>query len=236
VIVARGAQRQRGIAALAPIATAVALMALLFSGRVESVSGEQIDEYQANIRRLVDNIPYRVGDWYGKDVPAPPAAVKILRPNALLQRRYTELGTGRTFSLLVVHTEEARDMQGHWPPNCYPASGWELLDTRQTTIETDSAVIPVKDYSFRRTVDGFEQRMNVLGFFVLPGDGADFLTSYQALVRAGRNKATAGLGAAQIQLLSGNDIDDAERKELARMFVSSIDSLIRVIAGGVNRG
>jgi Protein of unknown function (DUF3485) len=236
VIVARGAKRQRGIAALAPIATAVALIALLFSGRVESVSGEQIDEYQANIRRLVDNIPYRVGDWYGKDVPAPPAAVKILRPNALLQRRYTELGTGRTFSLLVVHTEEARDMQGHWPPNCYPASGWELLDTRQTTIETDSAVIPVKDYSFRRTVDGFEQRMNVMGFFVLPGDDADFLTSYQALVRAGRRKATAGLGAAQIQLLSGNDIDDAERKELARMFVSSIDSLIRVIAGGVNRG
>jgi len=234
--VARGAKRQRGIAALAPIVTAMALIAMLFSGRVESVSGEQIDEYQANIRRLVDNIPYRVGDWYGKDVPAPPAAVKILRPNALLQRRYTELGTGRTFSLLVVHTEEARDMQGHWPPNCYPASGWELLDTRQTTIETDSAVIPVNDYSFRRTVDGFEQRMNVLGFFVLPGDDADFLTSYQALVRAGRNKATAGLGAAQIQLLSGSDIDDAERKELARMFVGSIDSLIRVIAGGVNRG
>ncbi len=233
---ARGAKRQRGIAALAPIVTAMALIAMLFSGRVESVSGEQIDEYQANIRRLVDNIPYRVGDWYGKDVPAPPAAVKILRPNALLQRRYTELGTGRTFSLLVVHTEEARDMQGHWPPNCYPASGWELLDTRQTTIETDSAVIPVNDYSFRRTVDGFEQRMNVLGFFVLPGDDADFLTSYQALVRAGRNKATAGLGAAQIQLLSGSDIDDAERKELARMFVGSIDSLIRVIAGGVNRG
>lgn len=235
MIVVRGAKRHRGIAALAPMVTTVALIALLFSGRVETVSGEEIDVYQTSIRRLVDKIPYRVGDWFGKDVPAPPAAVKILRPNALLQRRYTELGTGRTFSLLIVHTEEARDMQGHWPPNCYPATGWELLETRQTTIEMDSALIPAKDYSFRRTVDGFEQRMNVMGFFVMPGDGADFLTSYQALVRAGRRKATAGLGAAQIQLVSGDDIDDAERRELARMFVSSIDSLIRVIARGVNR-
>lgn len=232
----RGRKQMSWVGRLAPVATIALLIGMLQTGGVDAVSGEQVDAYQSRIRRMVDAIPYKIGPWVGDDVAPPPSAVKMLKPNAILERRFVEPATGRTFSLLVVHTEEARDMQGHWPPNCYPANGWELLDTRDSTIELDGMLIPVKDYAFRRMMDGFERRMNVMGFFIVPEEDAGFLTSYKAMVTAGQRRSTAGLGAAQIQLISGDEFTAVERRELAQQFLQAIEPLIHTIAGGVDRG
>ena len=228
--------KKLGIRTAAPLATAAILIVMLFSGGVEAVSTEQTTSYHAKVKQLVEQIPYKIGPWIGKDVAAPPAAVKILKPNALLQRRFTNPATGQTFSLLVVHCGDVRDMQGHWPPICYPAHGWELTETQQTALAVPGSMIPASEYDFRRVVDGFEQTMNVIGFFVVPEGDAEIVSSYNALTSASKQRTRAGLGAAQIQLVSGSDLNEAQRHEISQEFVQAIEPLIQVIAGGVHGG
>lgn len=231
-----GFAKNRGLTTLAPVATAALLIALMLSGGVEAITTEQTEVYHEDVRELVDQIPYRIGPWIGADVEAPPPAVKLLKPNALLQRRFVDPSTGRSFSLLVVHCGDVGDMEGHWPPICYPAHGWVIQDERETAISISDSQIPAREYHFRRVVDGFEQQMNVIGFFVVPNGSAEIVSSYEALKAAARRRSLAGLGAAQIQLVGGSDLDAAERRQIAQEFVQAIEPLIRVIAGGVHGG
>lgn len=219
----------------APFVAAGILVALMLSGGSAAISDEQTEQYHETVGALIDGIPVKIGPWIGKDVEAPPAAVKILRPNRLLQRRYVNPATGRSFSLLVVHCGDVRDMQGHYPPQCYPAHGWEQLGSRDVAVALSGSAFPAKEYDFRRTTDGFEQRMNVIGFFVVPDGNVEIVSTYEGLMSAARRRTRAGLGAAQIQLVSGGDMDAAERRQIAEEFVEAIAPVIRVIAGGVRR-
>ena len=221
---------------IAPALAAGILLALLATGGSGSITTAQTEKYQRKVAAMIDQIPVKVGPWIGRDVQAPAAAVKILRPNRILQRRYTNPATGQTFSLLVVDTGDVRDMQGHYPPKCYPAHGWEELDRRDIAVDFAGSSFPAKEYDFRRTVDGFEQRMNVIGFFVVPDGSVDLVSTYKGLLAAGRRRTQAGLGAAQIQLVSGGDMDAGERRRLANLFVRAIEPVIRVVAGGVRGG
>jgi len=221
---------------LAPALSAGLLIALMATGGAATISTEQTEAYHAAVRRAVEIIPYKIGPWVGRDVEAPPAAVKILRPNVLLQRRFTDPRTGRAFSLLVVHTGDVRDMLGHYPPKCYPAHGWVETDRKDTSIPIAGGGMPATEYDFRRLSDGFEQHLNVIGFFVVPGGDMDVVASYSEVTAAGRQRTRAGLGAAQIQLVSGGDFDAAERREIAAEFVQAIEPVIRVIAGGIQGG
>ena len=49
-------------------------------------------------------------------------------PTAVLSRRFVELGTGRHATLGVIHCGDVRDMNGHYPPSCYPSSGWHARE------------------------------------------------------------------------------------------------------------
>lgn len=232
----RSAKRKHGAAALAPIVTVALLCGYMFTGGVEAISTEQTELYHAHVKKYVNEIPYRIGSWVGTDVEAPPAAVRLLKPNALLQRRFVDPMSGRSFSLLVVHCGDVRDMQGHWPPICYPAHGWEITGSRETSLEISDVRVPAHEYDFVRYVDGFEQRMNVIGFFIVPEGDAEIVSSYQALTAAGRQRSRAGLGAAQVQFVSGGDMSASDRKRFAQEFVQAIEPMVRVIAEGVRGG
>src|SRR5437879_3851825 len=64
--------------------------------------------FHARVREAVGKIPVRIGDWEGTEVPVPPAAGKLLRPNVLFCRNYHHLGTGRRATLLLVHCRDSR--------------------------------------------------------------------------------------------------------------------------------
>jgi len=59
--------------------------------------------------------------WTAKvpDNELPPGAVALLKPNLDICRTYLN----PRFEFLLVQCLDARDMGGHFPPNCYPASG-----------------------------------------------------------------------------------------------------------------
>lgn len=218
----------------APIICAMILGAIASVGSIDADSIPGAEAYRLKVKDAIEKIPYRVGTWLGTDVDAPPAAVKLLKPNKLLQRRYVDTVTGLTFNLLIVHCSDTRDMVGHYPPVCYPAHGWVEDARHATTVTLEGASYPAMDYDFSRVVQGAEQKLSVLSFFVLPngrivGDREDLDSA------AGRRSASQ-LGAAQIQIVGDATASESQRRQAVEEFVRAIEPTIRAVAEGPNHG
>jgi hypothetical protein len=109
------------------------------------------------------------GSWSGKDTEMPTPAIQLLRPNAILSRRYKNEARNEFVDFLIVDCGDARDLQGHYPPNCYPAQGEnELLDERKLRVwHLPHMDITGVEYHFApksQTSDG----KVVFNFFVMP--------------------------------------------------------------------
>lgn len=154
------------------------------------------------IRSSLAEVPYVSGDWVGADCPLPAGATEILMPTAVLSRRFTELGTSRQAMLGIIHCGDVRDMHGHYPPSCYPSSGWRPRDTGHDTIRLSlgDESFDAKLYRFSSVDSGGSRReVSVVGFFVLP-DGT--VTSEMEALRARAAKLEISkLGVGQIQVV-----------------------------------
>lgn len=214
----------------APLIAAALLLGLLLTRPFEVRDLPGTDRYFAEVRRRIEAIPYKIGPWLGKDVEVSVAAVRLLRPNKLMQRQYTDQETGRVLQLLVVHCGDTRDMRGHYPPVCYPAHGWRTIASRETTVTVDHAALPAKVYDFARVVGGVENRMSVVNLFVVPRPEGAFFSDIDALERASQDIRGAGLGAAQIQIVSvGDDQTRADESDINRFF-DSLEPVLRAIS------
>ncbi len=219
---------------LAPAACgAVLLAALAFA----NFGGEPIPgavEYHARVREAIEKIPYRIGAWVGDDIETPPAAVRLLKPNKIIQRKYVDLGSGETFHLLVVHCQQTRDMLGHYPPQCYPAHGWTQEAVRETTLEFNGQTFAARDYEFDRPGQSAEQRMLIYSFFVLPN--RNIVADMETLNRVSGRRAASQLGAAQVQILGGENMPKEQRRKIISEFILAIEPVIREVAEGVGHG
>ncbi|MDY7108295.1 MAG: exosortase-associated EpsI family protein, partial [Planctomycetota bacterium] len=104
---------------------------------------------RVEIAAAMEGVPFFVGDWVGEDEAVPREAQKLLRPNAILSRRYRRPG-GTWLHLLVVHCSDARDMLGHYPPICYPSAGWVAIPPPDPDVHVilDDRPVPVRTYMF----------------------------------------------------------------------------------------
>ena len=76
------------------------------------------------------------GIWVGKEVPPAKEAVRLLKPNCIISREYTDTRSNdrygsRNCSVLIVQCRDSRDMVGHYPENCYPHIGELMVDKRE---------------------------------------------------------------------------------------------------------
>lgn len=173
------------------------------------------------IRRVLEGVPLRCGEWIGEEQPLAPAAVELLRPNASLSRSYRRIGSDDRIALSVIHCSDARDMAGHYPPICYPAHGWSLVRRSEipefggvsveqagradefesmTLTLQDQRTLPLRVYRFSRMGEGLsELKMTILSAFILP-DGS--WSSELGVVRDMQTKRRATReGVAQIQIV-----------------------------------
>ena len=220
---------------IAPIVAGVALLSMLAFGRIDPQSLPGVTEYHQSVAKAIDSIPYRIGNWIGTDIEAPRDAVKLLRPNRLLQRDYVDPATRERFSLLVVHCASLDDMIGHYPPICYPAHGWrkdEDQGVRETTFELDGMRFPARNYRFYRLISSTRQDMNVFSFFVLP-DGR-IVSDMERLREVAGNRARAQFGAAQVQIVGGEHLPPDVRAEKMEEFVQAIEKVLRTVGSGVH--
>jgi hypothetical protein len=224
---------------LIPSGSAALLVAMLMIGGVSLRRPSGLEGYFEHVRDVVTAIPRRIGQWNG--LPADsvsPQARDLLKPNIILQRRYTNLDTNKTVSLLVVHCGNVRDMEGHYPLNCYPNQGWVTGKLADRVIETDRLAIPARDYPFTLppAPESLEvpRPLRVTGFFVMPTPDEPVYREIKALEAASRSPTATGLGSAQIQILSSDAFSEQEWDTILRDFGEALADAIETIGGGVH--
>ncbi len=166
--------------------------------RLEAVPKERGIEVTAAFNAL----PYRLGSWIGSDVPLPAGATEILNSSAVVSRRYQELGTGRRATLGIVHCSDIRDMLGHYPPNCYPSSGYTVSEGNGEIVKLAIGSDPIEAviYRFvRAETDGSQRELTVVGFFVLPEIGTS--VDMKLVTAMARSRAVSQRGIGQVQVV-----------------------------------
>lgn len=212
--------------ALASVGVCIVLSAAMGLG-LSLPDGSEAEAYHAKVRTVAKDLPRQVGPWSAVDVDLPEAAVALLRPNVLISRRYVDEETDRSFAMLIVQCADARDMEGHYPPNCYPSSGWTSLGQQPTRTDLGSKVVDSIDYEFERaSVDSFE-RIGVVNLIVVPGSG--YVTSMRSIRRLAGTVSDRYFGAAQVQFVFSGNWGQDERQSVVEEVVATIEPLLDVI-------
>lgn len=189
--------------------------------------GSETKTYHARVKAVADDLPRQVGAWSSIDTEVPEAAVALLRPNVLISRRYENDETGRSFALLLVQCADARDMEGHYPPNCYPTSGWTSLGHRSVQSKVADFDAVLMDYLFERQLQDGMESIAVVNMIAVPGDG--FVTTMSSIRRLGGTVQDRYYGAAQVQFVFDSRWDKNERLAVVEEFGLALEPLLRVI-------
>lgn len=191
------------------------------------------EPYHSKIMAMSHETPTEFGDWVSRPIDVPPSAIELLRPNAMLSRQFRNPVQRRQASILVVQCKDARDLSGHWPPNCYKASGYTQTSVESRTwagLTADAADIPGVEYVFDIEMANGPARLVVANFLIVPGVG---LVPDMASVReAGADPQRRSLGAAQVQIVTDGSYTRAERDaifaELLTPYAPLIDAIVNV--------
>lgn len=205
---------------LAPVLTLLVLVGGLALRQQSDMDPLAVESYHEQVRQAVAELPYRVGDWIGVDVPVPASAQKLLRPNAIFSRAYRNTRSGHEVSVVLVHCRDTRDMVGHFPPVCYPAHGW----TDETNRADWESLEDTRIYRFDRKNGDESRGIVVWSFFELPVVGR--VADMESLRRLDEIRARKTLGAAQAQILFDSSVRDAEQKEVASEFESVLQPVL----------
>jgi len=215
-----------------PWVTLVALV-VLSVWLPNGVSGEGLGgERRAAIARALETAPFLVGQWIGEEAPVPREAQELLRPNAVLSRTYRRPG-GAQLRLLIVHCGDARDMIGHYPPICYPSSGWvpEGSATADVVLRVGGRELPMRAYVFRRIGEhGAEETIRVLDGFVLPDGKAT--REIGSINRQSERLAVSAQGVAQLQIVTAGRVSGEAIASSAAQLLEGMPEVLEALGIG----
>ena len=203
-----------------------------------------VQDYHTRAKAAVTAMPWKVEAlgtyWTAVEREAEPAAVRLLRPNIILSRKYvqnTTSGRPLTAELLIVQCRDSRDMTGHYPPICYPNIGNELVyEERHGPIEVHGERVPFTEYHFEKYTQGQPVRQCVYNFFVVPGRGV--VDDIDGVHEAAEDYERRFFGAAQFQVLMPVDVltPPAVREQVFASLLRSHEQLIATLkTDGLNR-
>lgn len=168
------------------------------------------EPYHQRVRKLSENIPVSFGSWVGKDMEVYQSATKLLNPNFILQRVYKDEKRNLAATFLIVQCKDARDMGGHYPLNCYPTQGYELIDNAKNKWSLgDGSVIEGKTYRFIHKRDSVDEIIIVNSIMIVPDEG--FVDTIEKVRDAAASLSHRFFGAAQIQVVMSDQIMPEER-------------------------
>jgi hypothetical protein len=180
--------------------------------------------YHVKISKAAGDLPYSFDQWRGVDVPVPPSAVAMLKPNVIISRRYRQSGSNREVGLLLVQCSDARDILGHFPPVCYRSNGCTEDSREQADWTVDGLTVTGMRYFF--TTPRHTQ-VTVDNFLLLPN--GKIARDMDAIQRAAKDRRQKYFGAAQVQVVYDQDIDAQERAEITSAFVRMLSPVIDAI-------
>lgn len=214
---------------MAVLVSAGLLGAAAMSSRV-AIDDAAVDAYHTSVREAAERFPLDSGQWVGRDVPLPPSATKLLQPNAIVARRYQSLEReDLSATLLVVQCADIRDMQGHYPPNCYPAHGWGRGEVSEGARIGD---LPALRYEFVRRADGGQAGITVYNMFILPT--GEVTTQMKDVRRASSDYEMRPYGAAQIQVLFDRSVPESDHPRVLEEMRRIADPVVSVLRDGAS--
>jgi hypothetical protein len=219
----------------APVTAAAMLVALLGWNLFERDTSGGVEQYMDHSKEQIQKVPVRIGRFLGVDTPISqlPGVVDLLQPNHIMQRRYIDPDRGDGFSLLIVHCGVAKDMYGHYPPNCYPNAGWIVEgEPEEIVVHAGDIEIPARRYRFRHEASVVAERTDILAFFVVPAGQSRFGGDMRLVDMSSRSPATDKLGAAQVQILTPGEMPEQTRKEIWGEALEAIAPALHTIAEG----
>jgi hypothetical protein len=168
------------------------------------------EQRMAQVRLAVEHVPTRIGAW-NADTPKeiPREAQALLRPNAILNKVYVHDSSERpSVHLLLVHCRDTRDMVGHYPPICYPSSGFVPLaldgpDNESIVICGRPARVRVYGFVMRQQ-NGITNSMQIFSAFILP-DGT-VTGQIDDIYEQADRLAVSVRGVAQLQVILPADV------------------------------
>jgi hypothetical protein len=154
----------------------------------------------------------------------------MLRPNALFSRQYENLSTGRQVALIIVQCVTARDLSGHYPPICYPAHGWKMMNVLPTDWSVRDHTFSGVEYHFTMSTSERAPHKVVANFMILP-DGR-VVRDMQAVQTAAADYLRHFYGAAQVQVVMHSHIPADERQKIVEELIGAIAPVVDVIRSG----
>ncbi len=221
----------RSIYYLLPAMLALILMAGVAIESLARPKPKDAEPYHAFVRGVSEQLPKQFGDWRSSDQEPMRGAVKLLRPNFMIQRRFENAVTGENASMLIVHCKDARDLNGHWPPNCYPSQGFAMDQQIEREWVIGDRKIPGLEYAFSKT-DGLRTlKLRVYGLLLLPQTG--LVRDMRDIGGAAADFLRQFYGASQIQVVMDDSLP-ADRRD--RIFLEIMEANMPIInaltAGG----
>lgn len=212
----------------------IALLAAFYFATRDYPTAEKAEPYHAHILSRVESVPDMLGDWRTVDRPQPPpAAQQLLRPNSLLTRRLVKDDTAMNARLIVVQTKDSRDMGGHYPPVCYPSSGWQIDGAwpppGEVTIPGIARPVPYQVYTFKQRAFPRDRRIKIYGFFAIPDNG--FRTDIKSVRKAAEDYRVRPFGCAQIQVIVDADTPEDLGERIFVELLTPIAPLLNDLSG-----
>ena len=190
--------------------------------------------FRAKVKLQVDGYRRIVGDWSGTDLPQ--EAIALLHPNVYVSRDYVNVQSKETVGFMFIEAEDARDMMGHYPPNCYPGNGWKLESAAPAKNGVDGEPvwrvgdlrIKGTEYQFTRTErDGEERKLWVRSFFILPDN--TFYPEIASFNRAASDFYIRPFGATQVQVIYDREYLPEDRERIFQDLITAHRDLIEAV-------
>lgn len=224
---------------LTPPALSIALLAGIVREQGRHLKPADVEPYHASAKAAVDAVPYIIGYWTGQDDEIPVAAQKLLRPNVILSRTYSDntpagemRGESRSVGLLIVQCRDSRDMIGHWPPICYRAHGM-TMDAKYCSPrdwKVGETVISGYEYQFTGVFQGQTSRTIVYNFLIVPGSG--IVRDMKGVEQAAEDYQQRYYGAAQFQVVFHGQASQQERDRTFATLMEPNLKLIETLTSG----
>jgi hypothetical protein len=202
----------------------------------------EVDAYHAKVKTVIESVPFFMGannEWVGKEEQVPEAAQKLLKPNAIISRRYVDNSSNdgqtapRSGHLLLEQCRDSSDMDGHWPPNCYPNKGEKLVFEAPRKWTVGGHPVRLTEYHFAQvTADGTYLRC-VYNFLIVPGSGTT--RDMDDVRTATTDYRQRYYGSAQVQVIVDGDLPKTEREQIFMDLVSPLSNAITAI-NAINSG
>ncbi len=213
---------------LAPLCTLV-LIGAVFGHSLTLPGPEDAQAYHQRVSAVAEDLPLSFDGWTAEPLPMQPGSMELLKPNVALRMRVSHPDYDQPMEFLIVQCRDARDLAGHYPPNCYPqVNGYIQLDAEPRNWHAGDIDVPGTEYRFAVNDLPAAPERYVLHVMLLP-DGT-FARDIDAIYKAGADYLRRHHGAAQCQLfIRDASVTRAERDRAFIAVLTAYADLIRAI-------